>query len=523
MSQQITLDENQRFSFSKFWQGQRQFYHDKGETAWAGEVPFYITSNPFIANSYAKILIRFLQDWTRQHPDASKDPFYIIELGAGSGQFSYYVLNTLQKLITQFKLENLTIRYLMTDFTENNLKFWQQHERLKPFAASKLVDFALFDLERDETITTINQKIKLTANCSKNPIVVFSNYLFDSVINDIFEVKNGELSESLVTLTTPNKNLKNGQPNNWKQVKIHHTESPINANYYGETLFDETLNSYKDELKNSYLLYPIGALRGIKRLQSFANNKLLLVTSDKGYTNSFELDENDFPELDFHGSFSLMVNYHAIERYCKLCKGDSFMQSSRDGLTTCVFTSGFDLSELTETTYVLRTAVEGFSPSDFFNFYELVDTISSNADLKLLASTLCLSHWDPFIFEQIADRISALFEKETTEIIDYLVDNLPKIADNFYFVPGCDDVFFHIGVLFYAVDHYEEAIKYYKESLKYFPAEFEIYYNLGLTYYYDEKFGNAADNFAKALEFSPRHKEAKSLLKACQQAKGSAA
>jgi len=59
------------------------------------------------------------------------EPFYIIELGAGSGKFSYFMLKALQELkdISDFPVDKII--YVMTDFTENNFKFWRDHPSLK--------------------------------------------------------------------------------------------------------------------------------------------------------------------------------------------------------------------------------------------------------------------------------------------------------------------------------------------------------------------------------------------------------
>ncbi|MBC6421522.1 MAG: hypothetical protein GDA43_09875 [Hormoscilla sp. SP5CHS1] len=37
----------------------------------------------------------------------------------------------------------------------------------------------------------------------KNPVVVLANYFFDSIPQDCFYIKDGQLYESLVTLSTP--------------------------------------------------------------------------------------------------------------------------------------------------------------------------------------------------------------------------------------------------------------------------------------------------------------------------------
>ena len=59
------------------------------------------------------------------------EPLYIIELGAGSGKFSYLMLKALEELreVSDFPIDKIV--YVMTDFTENNFNFWRDHPSLK--------------------------------------------------------------------------------------------------------------------------------------------------------------------------------------------------------------------------------------------------------------------------------------------------------------------------------------------------------------------------------------------------------
>ena len=63
------------------------------------------------------------------------EPLYIVELGAGSGKFSFYMLQALNEMqdICDFPLSKVV--YVMTDFTESNFKFWKDHPGLAPFIA----------------------------------------------------------------------------------------------------------------------------------------------------------------------------------------------------------------------------------------------------------------------------------------------------------------------------------------------------------------------------------------------------
>lgn len=517
---QVTIEKNKPFSQSKIWQAQREFYDKKGIEAWADDVPFYITSNPFIANSYAQIIIRFIQDWYRKYPECKKHPFYIIELGTGSGQFSFYVMKKIFELRDELNLNDISIQYIMTDFTRKNLAFWENHHALKPFLEKNWLDFAVFDLENDTKITLLESNVTLQKDSIKNPLIVFANYIFDTIVTDIFTIEKNKIYESLVELKTFNKNIKNNEPLNWKKVKIGHKHNIISKQYYGNKEIDTILNEYQQKLKDTHLLFPIGGLRCIQHLNQMSQNKLLLISSDKGYTTLPELEDLDYPFLDFHGSFSVMVNFHAISRYFEMHGGDSTYQTCRDSLTTAVFASGIQFENLPETKIILKQTIEGFTAADYFVFYEHFEKVYKNTKLNVLFSFLCLSGWDPFIFDSIASRIVELLDDADEQQIEYLTSNIQKIADNFYYVPECEDIFFSIGLLLYELDHFEEALKYYKKSEEFFGTGFESFFNIGLCYFYLEKYESSLQYLEQALTLKPRSKQIISLIKSAKKKLG---
>ena len=81
------------------------------------------------------------------------EPLYIVELGAGSGKFSFYMLQALNEMqeVCDFPLSKIV--YVMTDFTESNFKFWKDHPGLAPFIESGQLDIAIFDAVNDTSIT----------------------------------------------------------------------------------------------------------------------------------------------------------------------------------------------------------------------------------------------------------------------------------------------------------------------------------------------------------------------------------
>lgn len=71
-----------KFSESEIWRWQYTYYQERGPDAWrSGEVPQYITTNPYAAHLYAQLVISFLRDIAANSPH--REPVMIIELGAG--------------------------------------------------------------------------------------------------------------------------------------------------------------------------------------------------------------------------------------------------------------------------------------------------------------------------------------------------------------------------------------------------------------------------------------------------------
>ncbi|NCX94704.1 MAG: hypothetical protein EBX40_08510, partial [Gammaproteobacteria bacterium] len=299
---------------------QRQYFDQEGVEAWAGAVPFYITSNPFIANAYAEVFIRYVQDLIQKGANP-KAPFYVFELGTGSGRFSFLCMKTLFRLQEALGID-ANIVYVMTDFTESNLKFWQQHERLKPYVEAGKLDFARYDMDQDSALYLVNRNLTLKPGSLENPLMLVANYIFDTVSHDAFRVSNGTLYESLISLETGSENVRNGMPIKLDGVESHFEHRPILEAYYHQPILDGILHRYAQLLINSTFLFPVGAFKSLDCFRALSQGRMLLISTDKGYHSLFELEGRDDPRPVMHGSFSMSVNFHAIGEYFRALKGD---------------------------------------------------------------------------------------------------------------------------------------------------------------------------------------------------------
>lgn len=510
MTKKVLIEQNKRFSKSYLWQLQREYFEKEGINAWVSQVPFFVTSNPVVANCYATQVVHFIKDCLNKNPEARKHTFYLMELGTGSGQVSFFIQKKLHEMLHELKMDDIKICYIMSDFTESNIKYWETHPKLKPFLDQGILDFAIYNLENDDPITLYKKKITLTPEHFFNPIIVFANYIFDTVSHDIFHVSDGRLHEVLVSLTTDQDNMRDGKVIDGEKISIDYSTHEIRGPYYSDPHLNAVLADYPKKLKDTNFLFPIGGLNAIKKLKKLTNDKIYLISSDKGYSTVESLDNLGYPTLAFHGSFSMMVNFHAIAEYFKVSGGDYFLQSERKGIKTEAFASGFKFKDMPETLYAIKKVVEYFSPADYFILHRRMSDSFPECNLDTLASHMAFSGWDPYIFHKLNSRITATIDDAESATIQYMQEHLPTIIDNFYYLPKADNTYFEVAVFYHMTKQYEKAAEYYQQSEPLFTdGKFGLYYNLALCQYHGGKAAEAFENFRKALELDPESKEAK--------------
>ena len=133
------LEKDVPLSRSMIWGLQRDFYAQRGLKAWNEDlVPSYITNNPFIAEIFAGIVAAFVQDCMssaqRGYQSLSpENPLRILELGAGTGKFSYLFLRKLVALLQRQNIPLQLVRYCMTDTSESLIAEWRSNAYLQEF------------------------------------------------------------------------------------------------------------------------------------------------------------------------------------------------------------------------------------------------------------------------------------------------------------------------------------------------------------------------------------------------------
>ena len=502
----FVLEQGKRLSRSSLWRFQRQFFDEKGVDAWGKRiVPTHVTSNAFIAEAYARVVLGFLRDCMRQPAGSpfavdGEQPVHLVELGAGTGYFSYLFITKLVELCARSPFAVPRFRYVITDFTEANLEFWAAHPCFLPLIEYGLVDMARFDAETDDALELRISKLRLAPGTVAAPMVVFANYVFDTISQDVFRVRNGKLEEGLAVLRcqTPG-----GQPGqSAKEPMLDHIEVGYEYRTLDEPAYDNddwnaVLDEYCQHLGDTVVPFPIGGFRALQRLERIASGQLFVLSADKGYTEMHDLTNLDGPQIVHHGSISMMVNYHALGRYMARQGGFMFANSERNAALELVALGTAEPAMLPEAQSAFDQVMEQFGPLDI---YELTNAkLAEKATAEQLLAILRASSWDPYTFMTLTERLNASLEDASAGTRRRLRHALKKVWDCYFPLPGGHDLPFELGFLHYRLERFPEAFHFYSESLRYQGDHAVTLHNMALCQYRLGQYKRALQLLDRAL------------------------
>ena len=463
------LEEHKPFGQSLLWRLQRQYYMEKGIRAWRNsEVPHYITTNRMIARSYAEIVFAFLRDHcavsSAELP--TDEPFYICELGGGSGRFACYFLDALTELYEQSDPAPPSFCYILTDIADDNIAFWRDHPRLQPYIAQGLLDFALFDAESSDSFALQLNNRQLTPGSLSRPLVVFANYVFDSVPQQLFYFKNGRVHDCPVSIhiNDPPELLSLAEQFTSLRVQYDFLKPPKTD--YDQPELQALLDDYARILDDeAYLLFPEAILQCILRLRSLSCNGLLLLSSDYGEHALPYVQQKSPPPLAYHHSFSLAFNYHALCAFNELLGGVTLSPRERHSvLCTHAFLLVPQVSRYVETRHAYERHVAKCSPEDMFYVALHMNNTVQHMSLNGILAWLRLSRYDSDSFAHCFPRLLELVSAWSSDERSEVIEALHRVWNAYYPLGEERDIANLIAQLCYEMDDYLNAYAYFQQS-----------------------------------------------------------
>jgi len=514
--------ENIRLSETDLWNYQQKYYTDTGIKAWDNNaVPYYATNNSYIGYAYASIIFGFLNDCIEREVDLTFETFYIIEIGTGNGQFGFYTIKHLVELRKKMGMEKISFVYVMTDISLKNIKFCQEHPDLKPYIEEGLLDFSLFNILSDNSLSLLNSGKTLGAQTNNQtlpkPFIVLTNYVLDSLPQDLFRISNGKVQE----VTFPKEkssaissSIKNAKVGTYSllELGLNKCFRDVTLPYYQDKNIGEVLEYYFKDGSDAWILFPIGALTGINNLANLSGNQLLLLCTDKGYSRNFRIHHSKEPEISLHGAFSFKTNFHAIGQYFIQRNGKAIHQDIEQKIQTEIFSLGIAKSKASTIDYNITSEINTYSPSIYLDLITYFTINKQKSSPEIVLSLFKMSKWDPQVFSVFSDMLINWIKTAPNIIIEDIIFNLDKVSNNFYYLPFCDNIMIKLGVFYQELQDYSKAISYYKKSICYFGKDSKILLDMGICNYFLKNHENAMALFKEALKINPNYVRAKGWI-----------
>jgi tetratricopeptide (TPR) repeat protein len=519
-----SLEAPCRLSRSKLWDLQDAFYSGAGVEAWKASdgVPSFITSSTYMGESYAELILAFLEDYA---PRLNlEEPVYILELASGSGRFAYMTLCELFEKLPYFeKFKNLQLKFVMTDFAERNCRFWQEHPQFQPFVESGMLDFAIYNPLQDTTLTLRHSQTMITPKTQGNPLIVLANYFFDTIRHDYFRVSGGLLQEGLVQL-----HLKEGipAPAEGTMPSIDDVELALQyrlaspENYYAQPAYNALLKAYEADLSSqisgSSLIFPIGALEVLDRLQTLTTSGLVLLSSDKAYTNLAALTRPARHNFSAHGgSFSFMMNYEAIGRYFQN-KGGHSLATQNDSWnlqTFCGVQFPEGMSKLEHLQYVFSQKIQRINPIN--SLCTLMPTVNDTPEARIeyWLAYIRLQLNEPAVFCHIGETLlpyltPLMRPDQKVELMSLMT----QAWQRYYYHPGEKNMPFTFSQIYHAIGEMEMSLFALEQTSFWYGEHAALSYLKGEILIKLSRFEEAKASFKHSLLLNPEQIEAKNRL-----------
>ncbi|MBT8234111.1 MAG: SAM-dependent methyltransferase [Bacteroidia bacterium] len=490
-SKEFLIESNVPFEQSAIWNYNNEFYQSKGIEAWSeGIVPHNVTSNSLVAQTYAKLIFGFLNDIALR--TESNQVVYILELGAGHGRLCFHVLQHLKKLITNSTRTTPPFCYVLTDYVEDNLTYYKNHPQFQTFFESGELDFAHFDATKKTEIHLLNSDIILKTNSVQHPIFVIANYFFDSLPNELFHIHNNEISKCSVSIKSSVDPLSVPIQELLKYIDLSYKKTKSKPPFTQDRIHNKILQEYLNINEDTFIFFPKIALHCLSNIKQLSKGGLVLLTMDKGYHRLPDLINDKEPDLVKHGSFSLLVNFHALKQFCLHLKGKvlfpTFSNFSIE-LGCLIFTD--EVNNFIELEGAYDEYVEKFSPDDYNIIKEMCYSNVSNLKIKDLIAIYRLSKYDASVFINLLPKLKHSLNVISLKERERLAHVIDLVWLMYFNINEQVDLSYELGIILYDLAYYSNAANYFQHSISQNGMQADVIYNQALCYYQlrqDEQF-----------------------------------
>ncbi|RUL79937.1 SAM-dependent methyltransferase [Dyella choica] len=493
-----SVEQGVWLSDSEVWRRLARFYQDEGPNAWHARIPYHVTSNPHIAAGYVDLIQAFLDDWIVAH-GAIDGTVHVVELGSGHGVFTGHMLQALAEAEEDFNAIGVRVHYIASDLAQSNVAGWQQNPVLSAALDAGWASFARFDCLADADPSMLFGAQDWPSGAGAAPCIFIANYLFDTLPQDIFLLREDETLRATVRF---------GQAGNSDTLDPERFELSFDFRPYVDSDLPPAVSrrvaDYRQAGLRGHVVVPTGALACVERLRMLSDDRMLLVCSDKALSTEHALRERSLIEVGSFVSASMLVNMHAIGRHVEEQGGVSLLQSTQQStLATAAWLIGLSRPQSRRSARTFARQLDAASPGDVYGLVNAMLPHRFNMDVAALLSLLKLTDWDAAVFEGMYDALLSRLGEAMPAVSADLLAALPRIASNRNRLPGAPDTLFRIAHLCQHLQRWDEAATLYQHSMAERGESAEAHYNLALCHLGAGDAAKARDAFERAAALNP--------------------
>ena len=506
----VTVSGACRLSESTLWDRQRRFYATDGAGIWGtATVPHFITSNPSIASSYARIalaVLRQTQTQTQTQTHAGEDLAdapHIVEVGGGSGRFAYLFVQQLRTLAP-----DLRFVYILTDFAPDRLEQWRNHPSFRPHIEDGFIDFAVLDADQLAPLQLMISGRTLRAGSLRGALLGVANYVFDTLRQDSYAIRGGQMFEYHLTLelASGDHGLDADAPlallnARWDTAPCAHVTPDVQLvlDYYAQTLDDTAV------------LVPVGAMRCLEFLDALSSGPSCVLAADKGHRNTTELCSQEAPAIVPHGEgFSVMVNFDFLARWNRERGGAALMPCEpARSLVVAAFTRG-EIGSLEALQATFDDELVDIGP-DNYHAIRAVLTSAAPTTIESLLACVRFSRWDPAMFLELFPALLEAMPSVPEPVKGEVHRTLCNVWRHYFPIGEPIDLALCIGFVLSAMSWYPEAIEFFDRSVTELGTTAESAFAMAAARYGQRNLADAREWVDRALVLEPGFSEARTL------------
>lgn len=363
-----------------------------------------------LALSYANLVLGFWRDCKSRYA-SSPEPFYILELGAASGQFSHAFLLGFFEQFDAIAAPTERVVYVYTDADAAALQAARAHPKLTAYVKQGRLDFAQFDPAAPGPLTLLERNQSLIPHKMTYPPVIIANGVLSQLRQDMFFLDSHTLYEAWVAPmatataplamqtapTEPSPIRAHAEAAEDSGARLHYQKRPLSGSGYREAIHQELLEHYRQTLPTCTLYFPFQALALLKTLHNLQGRDALLLCADKGAHLPAEFLSQ--PEFQPHSAARPPFNFHALERIVHAQGGQAWRSVSEGSSSSSVLAAVISIQgPWPETQRAATQSLIGCNPADSQQIHQALAEDAEYLSLPQMLAFLRSAHWNDQLF-----------------------------------------------------------------------------------------------------------------------------